>query len=77
MVTTGTYYPAAPGARTWRDAKPLMIGRKRVSAGVYPGSQCAVFIGGIIAYEGPIPADVTTPGAFQIWAAETAKSYSR
>ncbi|RPE39801.1 hypothetical protein EDD90_2819 [Streptomyces sp. Ag109_O5-1] len=68
---TGTYYPAAPGARTLREARDLYIGGKRVSA-VVTGRTAAVFIGGEIAFEGQLPADITAGSQVNAWAAETA-----
>jgi hypothetical protein len=68
---TGTYYPTAPGARTWREARDLTINGKRVSA-VVTGRTATVFIGGDIAFEGELPADVTTTGQVNTWARDTA-----
>jgi hypothetical protein len=63
---TGTYYPAAPGARTWREARDLYIDGKRVSAVVY-GRSAAVFIGGEMVFEGELPAEVTISGQVTAW----------
>jgi hypothetical protein len=68
---TGTYYPAAPGARTWREARDLTINGKRVSA-VVDGRNAAVFIGGEIAFEGELPAEIAAAGQVATWAREIA-----
>lgn len=68
---TGTYYPATPGARTWREATDLYIDGKRVSA-VAADRTVIVFVGGEIVFDGTIPADINTPGQLHTWIAETA-----
>jgi hypothetical protein len=67
---TGTYYPAASGARTWREARDLYINDKRVSA-VINGRNATVFIGGEIAFEGTVPADITA-NQVNAWARDIA-----
>lgn len=68
---TGTYYPAAPGARTWREARDLYINNKRVSAVVH-NQNVTVFIGGETVYDGTLPTDITTPTQLHAWAADIA-----
>ncbi|MHB9861915.1 hypothetical protein [Streptomyces sp. YIM S03343] len=67
----GTYYPAAPGARTLRDARDLYINRQRVSATV-TDRHATVFTGGEIVFDGQLPADITTGHEVNAWAAHTA-----
>jgi hypothetical protein len=71
---TGTYYPAAPGARTWREARPLYIGRDRVSAEITADRQGYVFVGLHMVFAGAIPADVQGSADVTRWAREVALS---
>jgi hypothetical protein len=70
---TGTYYPAAPGARTWREARDLRIDGKRVSV-IVNGRNATLFIGGEIAFDGELPATVAGPADLTTWARETAET---
>ncbi|MFG3287327.1 hypothetical protein ACGF3G_00695 [Streptomyces sp. NPDC048179] len=69
---TGYYYPSAPGARTWREARDLYINGKRVSAHVAGDRHATVFIGGEIVFEGALPTEIITSGQAQTWARDTA-----
>ncbi|MFE5037095.1 hypothetical protein [Streptomyces sp. NPDC056683] len=68
---TGTYYPTAPGARTWREARELRIDGKRVSV-IVTGRDAVLFIGGGIAFDGELPATIAGPADLTTWARETA-----
>jgi hypothetical protein len=47
MIETGTYHPNQAGAKTLRDARPLMVGRKRITVNVSE-NEATLFIGGDI-----------------------------
>jgi hypothetical protein len=70
---TGTYYPSAAGARTWREARDLRIDGKRVSV-IVAGRDATVFIGGEIAFDGELPTTVTGPADLTEWARTTAET---
>jgi hypothetical protein len=70
---TGTYYPAAAGARTWREARELRIDGKRVSV-IVTGRNATLFIGGEIAFDGELPATVAGPADLTTWARTTAET---
>ncbi|MFG2847469.1 hypothetical protein ACGF12_30515 [Kitasatospora sp. NPDC048296] len=63
----GNYEPAAPGARTWREARPLTVDGKRVTVVVEgdAGRTAYLFIGGICGEPYELPADVTN---VDLWA---------
>ncbi|MER5352525.1 hypothetical protein ABT093_19610 [Kitasatospora sp. NPDC002551] len=58
---TGNYAPNAPGARTYRDTRPLTVDGKRVTVTVEgpAGRTAYLFIGGICGEPYELPADVT------------------
>jgi hypothetical protein len=73
----GTYHPAAPGARTWREAHDLWIDGKHVTAGVEGnGTRLYVFLGTEMIYSGDMPADIKTAADVNPWAARYALNYT-
>lgn len=69
---TGDYYPAAPGARSWCEARDLHIGTDRVTCHVDNGRMAYVFIGVRLVFEGELPAEVTHSGHVNPWARDIA-----
>jgi hypothetical protein len=67
------YEPSAPGARTWREAKPLYIDGQHVTAEAYQG-EITIFLGCKIIYTGPIPAEAQS--SVNAWIAEYALAYA-
>ncbi|MET9402637.1 hypothetical protein [Kitasatospora sp. NPDC002965] len=61
---TGTYEPSAPGAHTIHEARPLYVGKKRVTVTV-EGRTAYLFIGGVHETPYELPADVTN---VNLWA---------
>lgn len=74
MATTlsdATYYPNTPGARTLTDARPLLLGHKRVSVAVsHNGRTLSLFAGTDLVHEERTPASVRTPADVHRWAAD-------
>lgn len=65
--------PSAPGAASWREAKPLYIGGKHVTAELFKGG-LTIFKGTEIIYDGPTPAAVPVSG-LNAWVADYALNY--
>jgi hypothetical protein len=70
---TATYTVNEPGARTWREAKPLYINGGAVTASTYPDGTAAVFVGTRMHFDGVLP-DGICPGSaeFYAWCIEVA-----
>jgi hypothetical protein len=75
-ISTGTYRPAKPGAKTWREARDFYIGTEHVTAHVADDGIATVYVGLRIAYCGVIPANVTDMAAFQMWVITTAELFA-
>lgn len=78
-IPNGTYTPAAPGATTWREARPLYVGNDAVTAHVDSGPQgqtLAVFVGARMVYQGPVPAEITAGHMVNPWVAAFAAQYA-
>lgn len=74
-VPNGNYTPAAPGATTWRNARPLYVDHQAVTAHVATtpqGQTLAVFVGTRLAYQGPLPAEITAGHMVNPWVADFA-----
>lgn len=54
----GDYYPAAPGARTIRDSKPLYVGHDLVTAHI-GRDVMIIFVSCKAIYNGPVPEAIT------------------
>jgi hypothetical protein len=77
-VHDGSYEPHAPGARTLRDARPLMINGERVRVLVEgDGARLYLFVGGHTLYSGPIPEGVTKAADVNPWAREEAIGWGK
>lgn len=74
MNLNGHYEPSKPGATSLRDARPLWIDGQHVTAEVHDGT-VTVFVGLKIAYDGLLPAHVTTPADVHAFAARMAVAY--
>jgi arylsulfatase A-like enzyme len=75
-VSTGTYYPNRPGARTLAEARAMYIGHEPVSGQMAPDGTATVFVGCRIAYNGPAPESVNTPGEFHDWIVTVAETFA-
>jgi hypothetical protein len=72
----GTYYPAEAGARGWRDAVPLWLDGRRVSAIVEnDGQDLYVFLGTETIYDGDMPTGITGDGDVSTWVRQYATGY--
>lgn len=75
---TATYSPNFPGARTLREARSFHINGDNVTGAVYnhQGAQwITVHVGCRIAFQGPVPADVTRDNV-HTWIADTATTWA-
>lgn len=75
---TATYSPNFPGARTWREARSFHINGENVTGAVYnhQGAQwITVHVGCKIAFQGPVPADVTRDNV-HTWIVDTATEWA-
>lgn len=74
--SNGTYYPAEAGARGWRDAVPLWLDGRRVSAIVEnDGQDLYVFLGTATIYDGDMPTVITGDGDVNTWVRQYATGY--
>jgi len=68
MITIGTYQPAAPGARTIHEVRPLRDRQgQRVIAGVSEAGQLTVWHGTQIRWQGRVPQQLQTPADLFRW----------
>jgi hypothetical protein len=75
-IPTGTYRPAKPGAKTWREARDMYIGNEHVTASAAEDGSATVFLGLRIAYQGAIPASVTNKAEFYTWVIAIAETFA-
>jgi hypothetical protein len=80
MTTTtenlvGSYYPAAPGARTIHEARALYIGTDRVTCNVDADRKAYVFVGLKMVFAGELPAEVAHSCHVNPWARDVALAY--
>ncbi|MER5754366.1 hypothetical protein [Streptomyces sp. NPDC002088] len=72
----GTYSPAEAGARGWRDASPLWLDGRHVTAGVEgDGTRLYVFLGTEMIFEGDMPEGITGDGDVNPWVRQYAIGY--
>jgi hypothetical protein len=72
----GTYKPAEAGARGWRDAAPLWLSGKHVTAGVEGnGTRLYVFLGTEMIYSGDMPNGIKTSADVNPWVRQYAIGY--
>lgn len=70
MIDTGIYEPNEPGARTLKEARPMYRQGGRVTIHVTRGAKAtvALFFGGELVYEGPMPAELVNESDLYRWA---------
>jgi hypothetical protein len=74
--TDGTYYPSAEHARTWREASPLWLDGRRVSAVVANGGRdLYVYLGTETIYDGDMPGGIQGNGDVHTWVRQYAIGY--
>lgn len=68
-LTNGTFYPAAPGARTITESRDLYIGGHRVSVTVYDnGTRVSLHVGTRTVYDDTTPESIQGPADLHTWA---------
>ena len=68
----GHYEPSMPGAASWREARPLYVEGKHVTAeveNVNGAEWLTVFVGGAIVLSRPLPEQITNRGQVNSWVA--------
>jgi hypothetical protein len=74
--TDGVYSPAEAGARGWRDARPLWLDGRHVTAHVGDnGTRLYVFLGTEMIYDADMPTGITTDADVNPWVRQYAIGY--